>query len=73
VKQLYHPSHARPAAGCWSTRPAGITIAPNGQAPDAREAARGGFGAGGVIAWLAVGIAFLIGLYIALDKAIALF
>ncbi|WP_097462181.1 OFA family MFS transporter [Mangrovitalea sediminis] len=36
-------------------------------------AARGAFGATGVIAWLAVGIPFLIGLYIALAKAAALF
>ncbi|HTW75102.1 MAG TPA: OFA family MFS transporter [Steroidobacteraceae bacterium] len=39
----------------------------------AEDAARGAFGAVGLIAWLAVGIPFLIGLYIALDKAIALF
>jgi MFS family permease len=35
--------------------------------------ARGGFGIGGILAWLAVGIPFLIGLYIALAKAAALF
>jgi MFS family permease len=39
----------------------------------AESAARGSFGFGGVLAWLAVGIPFLIGLYIALDKAAALF
>ncbi|MDA8252557.1 MAG: MFS transporter, partial [Rhodospirillales bacterium] len=39
----------------------------------AATAARGSFGAGGVLAWLAVGIPFLIGLYIALAKAAALF
>ena len=36
-------------------------------------AARGPFGAIGVLAWLAVGIPFLIGVYIALAKAAALF
>jgi MFS family permease len=39
----------------------------------AETAARGSFGAVGVLAWLAVGIPFLIGLYIALAKAAALF
>ncbi|MEO6973546.1 MAG: OFA family MFS transporter [Rhodoferax sp.] len=39
----------------------------------AETAARGNFGAVGVAAWLAVGIPFLIGLYIALQKAFALF
>jgi len=39
----------------------------------AETAARGSFGAAGVLAWLAVGIPFLIGLYIALAKAAALF
>jgi MFS family permease len=39
----------------------------------AETAARGGFGIGGVLAWLAVGVPFLIGLYIALAKAAALF
>jgi MFS family permease len=37
------------------------------------DAARGPFGGIGVLAWLAVGIPFLIGLYIALSKAAALF
>ena len=40
---------------------------------DADTAARGSFGIGGVLAWAAVGIPFLIGLYIALAKAAALF
>ena len=39
----------------------------------AETAARGDFGVVGVLAWLAVGIPFLIGLYIALEKAAALF
>ncbi|MDE2280963.1 MAG: MFS transporter, partial [Xanthomonadaceae bacterium] len=39
----------------------------------AETAARGAFGAAGVVYWLAVGIPFLIGLYIALAKAAALF
>jgi MFS family permease len=39
----------------------------------AETAARGGFGLIGVIAWLAVGIPFAIGLCIALQKAAALF
>ncbi len=42
-------------------------------AADAAGAARGTFGALGAVAWLAVGVPFLIGLYIALDKAVALF
>jgi MFS family permease len=41
-------------------------------AADAETAARGGFGVLGVIAWLAVGVPFAIGLYIALQKAAAL-
>ena len=41
-------------------------------AVDAATAARGSFGLGGVLAWLAVGIPFLIGLFIALQKAVAL-
>lgn len=40
---------------------------------DPRVAARGSFGGVGVAAWMAVGIPFLIGLYIALQKAVALF
>ena len=39
----------------------------------AQAAARGGFGSIGALAWLAVGIPFGIGLYIALQKAAALF
>ncbi|HRW30890.1 MAG TPA: hypothetical protein P5227_12895, partial [Emcibacteraceae bacterium] len=42
-------------------------------ASHAISAARGSFGLLGVIAWLAVGIPFLIGLTIALQKATALF
>ncbi len=41
-------------------------------AGNAETAARGSFGVGGVLAWLAVGIPFCIGLYIALQKAAAL-
>jgi hypothetical protein len=40
---------------------------------NAETAARGSFGGGATLAWLAVGIPFLIGLYIALQKAAALF
>ncbi|RDI98117.1 MFS transporter [Dyella solisilvae] len=39
----------------------------------AQHAARGGFGLVGVIAWAAVGIPFLIGVWIAITKAAALF
>jgi MFS family permease len=39
----------------------------------AETSARGAFGVAGVLAWLAVGVPFLIGLYIALSKAAALF
>lgn len=39
----------------------------------AELAGRGGFGIGGVLAWVAVGIPFFIGLYIALQKGAALF
>jgi MFS family permease len=42
-------------------------------AGDAETAARGRFGALGVVAWLAVATPFAIGLYIALQKAAALF
>jgi hypothetical protein len=42
-------------------------------AANAETAARGTFGLGGVLAWLAVGIPFLIGLCIAVDKVGALF
>ena len=41
--------------------------------PRAETAARGAFGASGVLAWLAVGIPFLIGLWIALQKGAVLF
>ena len=40
---------------------------------NAQTAARGAFGLGGTLAWLGVGIPFLIGLFIALQKAAALF
>ena len=39
----------------------------------AQAAARGAFGLAGVLAWLAVGVPFLIGVWIALRKAAALF
>jgi MFS family permease len=42
-------------------------------AADAQKAARGKFGGAGILAWLAVGIPFAVGLYIALEKAVALF
>jgi hypothetical protein len=42
-------------------------------AAGAEIAARGSFGVVGVLAWLAVGIPFCIGLFIALQKAVALF
>jgi len=45
----------------------------NGLKADLQTTARGRFGLLGVLAWLAVGIPFLIGLYIALAKAVALF
>jgi MFS family permease len=41
-------------------------------AANAELAARGSFGVGGVLAWLAVGVPFFIGLFIALQKAAAL-
>ncbi len=41
--------------------------------PRAETAARGGFGVAGALAWLAVGIPFLIGFWIALQKAAVLF
>jgi hypothetical protein len=42
-------------------------------AADARDSARGPFGVSGALAWAAVGIPFAIGLFIALEKAAALF
>ena len=45
----------------------------SGTAERAQSAARGRFGPGGYLAWLAVGVPFLIGLYIALARAAALF
>jgi MFS family permease len=44
-----------------------------GGSAGAETAARGAFGVSGAIYWLAVGVPFLIGLYIALAKAAALF
>lgn len=44
-----------------------------GVAANAETAARGKFGVTGVLCWMGVGIPFLIGLYIALAKAAALF
>jgi hypothetical protein len=44
-----------------------------GEAADAQTAARGTAGPLVAAAWLAVGIPFLIGVYIALQKAAALF
>jgi hypothetical protein len=40
---------------------------------NADQAARGGFGVVGVIAWALVGVPFLMGVWIALSKAAALF
>ena len=42
-------------------------------AKDAITAAKGSFGLRGLLAWLAVGVPFLIGVWIALDKAMVLF
>ena len=42
-------------------------------AGDPAHAARGPFGLTGVLAWAAIGIPFLIGVYIALQKAAVLF
>jgi uncharacterized membrane protein len=42
-------------------------------AAHAEHAARGTFGSVGMLAWLAIGIPFLIGVVIALQKAAALF
>jgi hypothetical protein len=42
-------------------------------AAGAELAARGSFGFAGVLAWAAIGIPFLIGVYIAIEKAAALF
>lgn len=44
-----------------------------GAASSADSAARGAFGIVGVLAWLAVGVPFLIGVYIAVSKAAGLF
>jgi hypothetical protein len=40
---------------------------------DAQLAARGNFGLAGFLSWAAIGIPFLIGVYIAAQKAAALF
>jgi MFS family permease len=45
----------------------------DGIAANAGTAGQGSFGVGGVLAWAAVGVPFLIGLYIAIKKAAALF
>ena len=45
----------------------------SGVAANAETAARGQFGVTGVLCWLGVGVPFLIGLYIAIAKAAALF
>jgi len=50
-----------------------LTRASRYVAADASTAARGSFGVLGVVAWLAVGVPFLIGVSIALQKAAALF
>ena len=50
-----------------------LSRARNTVSVDAATAARGEFGIGGVLAWLAVGVPFLIGVWIALQKAAALF
>jgi hypothetical protein len=42
-------------------------------AANAESAARGSFGFAGVLAWAAIGIPFLIGVYIAIQKAAVLF
>jgi hypothetical protein len=50
-------------------------LARSGRSTDASAqlAARGAFGIGGVLAWLAVGIPFLVGVWVAVSKAAALF
>jgi len=50
-----------------------LTRSRNVVAADAASAARGSFGMGGALAWLAVGVPFLIGVWIALEKAFVLF
>jgi len=50
-----------------------LTLKVSHKSATAETAARGSFGMGGVIAWLAVGIPFLIGVWFALDKARVLF
>lgn len=50
-----------------------LTRGKNSDPGSAATAARGRFGIGGALAWLAVGVPFLIGVWIALEKAVALF
>jgi len=50
-----------------------LTLKVSHKSATAETAARGSFGMGGAIAWLAVGIPFLIGVWFALDKAKVLF
>jgi len=50
-----------------------LTLKVSHKSATAETAARGSFGMGGVFAWLAVGIPFLIGVWFALDKARVLF
>jgi hypothetical protein len=45
----------------------------NAVAARTQEAARGHFGIVGVVAWVAVGVPFLVGVWIAISKAAALF
>jgi len=46
---------------------------PSAASAHAQEAARGSFGVMGLVAWALVGIPFLIGVWIAITKAAALF
>jgi MFS family permease len=50
-----------------------LTLKVSHKSATAETAARGSFGTGGIIAWLAVGVPFLIGVWIALGKAAVLF
>lgn len=50
-----------------------LTLKVSHKSATAETAARGSFGMGGIIAWLAVGIPFLIGVWFALGKASVLF
>ena len=64
-----HPKHQMGDADLQREK----SLQHEGRAGAAATAARGGFGGAGCLAWLAVGIPFLIGLYIAIDKAAGLF